>query len=654
MSTPSQNRRTTRGSVRRQTRGESDVSSVETHALATKQRFRDGLSSQSEPETATESEGEDLTANVHQCVEYSTGTEDDSAAEDANAVLSPQQRVGQDRASVQLAWKLAAEDVGIYYGDPNASAAEVSNDETAPCPETEYESALSMDEDQVTVVDVSTRGAAGASDNVHVVSDQGLEETENTRSDGTLVLQPIKISKSNTSAMNVNRDLPVLARQVAVRHSPERSAARAERPLSAARRDTVDELDAQRLENERDEARRVHTHRKAKSRHTQAGVRPPTPLGARRQQRQAAAGDQVLRKSKSRYEEELVPLRAPAEDDVYVNTMPDRSKRERMLTSREGGLRMPLFDGGDWAGFMSQFEACINYYGWTEKTKTIRLYTSIVGDARKTLGAVGASNWSYAQLKRHMEVRYGKSKVFAQIQAELLQFQRKPGQSLHVYHDELVAASRTANIPEHQRSDLVHTAFVFGLRGNQHMHRWVTRHETEPTLEAALEAAEDYEEEYGNDPVFQSMPISVDARDSTGNAMAVALVGHEHSPRVKTSVNVDAVQTEQADSSLRAEITQGFKQLQTHLGGKLDSLDKRVQSVENWQTNQTKYYKERAQRNRDNNRAKNWNNNKNNNNGDAGKNQSNQKGGQNKQQQGKNQTQEVNTRDARDDSPEEE
>ena len=77
---------------------------------------------------------------------------------------------------------------------------------------------------------------------------------------------------------------------------------------------------------------------------------------------------------------------------------------------------------------MSQFEACIDYYGWTEKTKTIRLYTSIVGDARKTLGTVSANNWTYNQLKKHMEVRYGKSKVYAQIQTELLTHTRNPGQ----------------------------------------------------------------------------------------------------------------------------------------------------------------------------------------------------------------------------------
>ena len=207
--------------------------------------------------------------------------------------------------------------------------------------------------------------------------------------------------------------------------------------------DAQEQAAAVRLELERDAARREHSQRRRKSRHTQAAAALPPVVHEPQQRRAAAAGDQQVRREKTplRRQTALLPLREP-EDDIDSGVA---SPRERYF-SRESGLRMPLFDGGDWAGFMSQFEACINYYGWTEKTKAIRLYTSIVGEARKTLGAVGASNWSFAQLKRHMEVRYGKSKVFAQIQAELLQFARKPEQTLHMYHDELVAASRTANI----------------------------------------------------------------------------------------------------------------------------------------------------------------------------------------------------------------
>ena len=64
----------------------------------------------------------------------------------------------------------------------------------------------------------------------------------------------------------------------------------------------------------------------------------------------------------------------------------------------------------------------------------------------KPLVLLATGSWTFAQLKRHMEVRYGRSKVYAQIQSELLAKHRKPAQSLHAYHDEIVAASYTANI----------------------------------------------------------------------------------------------------------------------------------------------------------------------------------------------------------------
>ena len=396
--------------------------------------------------------------------------------------------------------------------------------------------------------------------------------------------------------------------------------------------------------------------RRGRCRHTR--VCAPAVVMARTHQRakEAAAGDQNIKSQKPRQAEVLLPLKAPSDEDSYVQYNTTERSRGR-YQPHESGLRMPLFDGGDWAGFMSQFEACINYYGWTEKTKTIRLYTSIVGAARKTLGAVNTSTWTYAQLKKHMEVRYGKSKVYAQIQSELLSRTRKPGQALHEYYDELVATSYTANIPEVKRVELIHTAFVFGLRGNQHMHRWVTKREEEATIEAALEAAELYEDEYGSEPVLQSRPVTVNARDTTGNTMAVALLGNEATDRAMNTVSVDAVSAEAVDSTAPTTFTNEFKQLRSFITQKFETLDSRLGGVEQWQTNQVKRWKENAEKRkkfRDGNRAKNYNNKNGNSNGQSqgynGPRQNgNNDGGRNDHQSSKNNKQssepEVNTRD---------
>ena len=642
MSTPSQNRRLTRGSVRRAavTDEQNDLDcGGEYPAVERGVHINDGLSSASEPEMCGESDHETATVRTRKR-DAGTGRQPGE-----RPAASPPRRAvrNDDRASEKLAWKLAAREVGVPFGEPLTSADETSQDEAERCPETEYESALSMDEDQETVVDVETQGAAAYGNPVMLISPDQTEEQVD-RAVGAYHALREAADTCNRSArariVELPCDVPVKVSASRDTCSPPRVSLRASASAghgAAPLTDLQEQADAVRLEQERAAARRDNSQRRRKSRHTQAHAAAVVPEAVEHpRQRTAAAGDQHVRRLKPtalrREPPVLLPLRAYDEDDVGGSASPRESHY-----SREGGLRMPLFDGGDWAGFMSQFEACINYYGWTEKTKTIRLYTSIVGEARKTLGAVGASNWSFAQLKRHMEVRYGKSKVYAQIQAELLQRARKPEQTLHTYHDELVAASRTANIPEHQRADLVHTAFVFGLRNNQHMHRWVTRHEREPTIEAALEAAEEYEEEYGSEPVFQSLPVTVNARDSTGNPLAVALLGSEPTSPTGASVSVNAVQTE--DGDIKKIVSSEIKKLSSNLYSRFDKLDTRLQGVEKWQADQIQYFKDRAAKNRE--RFKNKKNGQNNN---GQKNSGNNQGGQSQQS-------EVNARQTRSSAP---
>ena len=653
----SENRRLTRGSTRRQLTDETGEHARARMNTPTPQpaRVRDGLSSASESEFATESEGEGAAAAAPRPLQQDTEDEELTAVKDPVTSTS-RRHADQDAASEQLAWRLAAREVGIPSDVPQSSADETSQDEEACAPETEYESARSMDEDQETVVDVSTRGAAVIGKPVLLISAEHTEEQVGRAVGAYDALRDAVENNRNTPRLvELPCDVPVRAPAPRDQVSPARLSPR-RRPnrREAERAELQEQEELARLERERDEARRETAHRRRKSRHTQAAapaIVAEEPV-VRRQQRAAAAGDQrSTRKPTYHPREVLLPLREP-EDGSEV-----RSQRSEKFFSRERGLRMPLFDGEDWAGFMSQFEACINYYGWTEKTKAIRLYTSITGDARKTLGAVGASNWSYAQLKRHMEVRYGKSKVYAQIQAELLQRVRQPGQTLHTYHDELVAASRTANIPEHQREDLVHTAFVFGLRSNQHMHRWVTRHEKEATLEAALAAAEDYEDEYGSDIVFQSMPVSVNARDSTGNALAVALIGHEHNDSNNETVGVNAVEVGTTEDAMQKMMSKELKKVTSNFTSRFDKLDNRLQGVEKWQADQIQYFKDRAakfRKERDNNRARKWNNNKNNdqsnNNNDSSpggqQQQNNNSGNYNNNKKQKVASSEVNSRNA--------
>ena len=96
----------------------------------------------------------------------------------------------------------------------------------------------------------------------------------------------------------------------------------------------------------------------------------------------------------------------------------------------------------------------------------------------------------------------------------------------------------------------------------------MTRRDTIGTIESALEIAEIYEEEFGRDSILQSRPVTVNARDSAGNLLAVRLT----EPDDLTTVSMEGVQTESSDIRWQKEL----KQLHTHIDRKFDNFDARM------------------------------------------------------------------------------
>ena len=91
--------------------------------------------------------------------------------------------------------------------------------------------------------------------------------------------------------------------------------------------------------------------------------------------------------------------------------------------------------------------------------------------------------------------------------------------------------------------------------------------------------------------------MTVNARDTTGNALVVALVGAENTATPHPAVSVNAVQTEDG-GDLKQTMNQGFKQLSSNLQSKFDKLDTRLAGVEKWQADQIQYFKDRAAKQR--------------------------------------------------------
>ena len=138
------------------------------------------------------------------------------------------------------------------------------------------------------------------------------------------------------------------------------------------------------------------------------------------------------------------------------------------------------------------------------------------------------------------------------------------------------------------------------------MHRWVSRRDTIGTIESALELAEAYEDEYGPTSVLQSLPVSVNARDSTGNALAVAIP----SAASTKTVSVDAAVPDQGDLSLTTQMQAGFKNIEKQITQQFATIDTRLGAVEKYQGEQIRRWENRRSKNqqrRDGKRAKTWN-----------------------------------------------
>ena len=104
-------------------------------------------------------------------------------------------------------------------------------------------------------------------------------------------------------------------------------------------------------------------------------------------------------------------------------------------------------------------------------------------------------------------------------------------------------------------------------------------------IDSGLELAEAYEDKYGNDtPVLQSLPVTVNAFNSTGNAFAVALPGARSKP---PAVCIDAVDM-QVDTSLAQQMTAGFQKIENQRTKHFETIDTRLSAFEKYQVEQVR------------------------------------------------------------------
>ena len=98
----------------------------------------------------------------------------------------------------------------------------------------------------------------------------------------------------------------------------------------------------------------------------------------------------------------------------------------------------------------------------------------------------------------------------------------------------------------------------------------------------------------------------MNARDSTGNALAVAIP----SAASTKTVSVDAAVPDQGDLSLTTQMQAGFKNIEKQITQQFATIDTRLGAVEKYQGEQIRRWENRRSKNqqrRDGKRAKTWN-----------------------------------------------
>ena len=106
--------------------------------------------------------------------------------------------------------------------------------------------------------------------------------------------------------------------------------------------------------------------------------------------------------------------------------------------------------------------------------------------------------------------------------------------------------------------------------------------------------------------MLQLLPVSVIARDNTGNPLAFALSSASDSK----TVSVDASVSRQSDLALTNQMQAGFNKIEKQITKQFSTIDTRLGAVEKYQTEQIRRWENRKSRNqqrRDGKRAKNWN-----------------------------------------------
>ena len=242
----------------------------------------------------------------------------------------------------------------------------------------------------------------------------------------------------------------------------------------------------------------------------------------------------------------------------------DDSEPHRNRCNYTGRMRVPTFDGKNWAAFKSVFESVAKHYRWSDAVKALQLKCCIQGEARAALGVVESIDWSYDQLIEHMELRHGRHKSKTEVMNEMDKLYRKPGQSLEQWRDEVISVANTGTLTDAQWKQMTHYSFLRGLSTYGQMQSWVGEHDKVETLASCYEQAKRFEREIGVPSYTARAPVTLAAHTASAPPMTVEMVS---TVDAATSAPVTVRQVEASKTDNLADALSSISQ-------KLNKIDK--------------------------------------------------------------------------------
>jgi hypothetical protein len=161
-------------------------------------------------------------------------------------------------------------------------------------------------------------------------------------------------------------------------------------------------------------------------------------------------------------------------------------------------LKVPKFNGKDFATFKFAFLKCAKLLQMDEDTAQTQLICACEGPARSMLMTLPEPTTMVSMLHT-LELRYGVNMSYAAVDNKLVDIRRKPGESLHDLYDRVTSLARRADYSAQERKYKERHAFFQALRTDSDLQHYVGRHDTAdpPSIDVTLSLAMQYEMSYG-------------------------------------------------------------------------------------------------------------------------------------------------------------